>query len=476
MKIAVSMGKSALFLAIVPILFTGCASIEFQKLMNEGDQYREDGYFAAAYVRYRKACTVLPGDPRCRKKMEDLRAVLAPKKPKRPSSPKVQTRPTRRPDPPAPQENVTVFTHIIQPGETLSNIAMAYFDTYLTQIYYLPDKEILSNRKVPHQRAKRIGKVSDVIARVNRIDPRHLKSGDRIRIPKIVGLPFIRTMGVIEEMPRNEFSEWLASSLRHAPPPPPLLPPEPATVAEQPTKPVPDRSRSSPPSTRERKLLQEGIRLFEKKAFPEAIDRLQAVIAEDPGNQTARTYLARSHFQLGVDRFLAEQFAHAKESFQSALDYNPSCEECIDYIAQIKGKLVADKLQTGIQHYRAGRYAQAVSDLNEIVSMDPGDATAIEYLYRSHFQLAVDYCRRGDPAARQHLQASRQYLTRCGNCRTIEEEFKLTQNQKGDQYFYNDKFKKAASEWRPVVCIDPDYPNVSEKLKLATQLAEEMGQ
>jgi len=208
--------------------------------------------------------------------------------------------------------------HRVRQGETLSGIAMAYYGTYLTDVFYhIPRRQFMTQDVSPSAEAdavRRMGKVSDVIARLNELESSQLKVGSDVILPRIQGLPFHKE----KPKPVKTVPEIKASTTQ-----------SPEAAAE----PRPKEQTAAQTEAAFQDLLSEGRRHYEKERYAAAIVPFSAAHRLQPQDAVVRDYLYRSYAALGEKALKEKDYLRAARAFETALSYNPACEECREKMA-----------------------------------------------------------------------------------------------------------------------------------------------
>ncbi len=182
--------------------------------------------------------------------------------------------------------DIKFIEHIVKHGETISNIAENYYGTHKTIVFYEPDKQKYM--------------VSVIIQKFNKIDPKSLKIGEKIKLPAIEGLPFKKddlNMKGEKYVAYRKMAEKITDIQYH---------------------------------------IDTGTKLFKEKKFKEAIVEFNTVIDITPDNEAVLEYLSKSYFQQGKAFLNEKKYIMADEAFQTTLKYNPECQECVEFIKETK--------------------------------------------------------------------------------------------------------------------------------------------
>ena len=337
--------------------------------------------------------------------------------------------------------------HQIQPGESLSKLAQIYYGDY--QLFH-------------------------VIAKYNGItDPTTVKVGQKIKVPRLENVaprsqerPYRPEQA--EPAPDAPYSPETAESK------PPYETPEP--TAEPAETPQPE---SSEPVDQVAEYRETGIALFNEKKYDDAIVELQKVLSGAPDDAGAIDYISRSYVELGKAHLAANRVNEAKTAFTTALDYDDTCRDCQDLLAQCR-TIEADALRkSGERFFENNQYEKAISALERAVALNPDDTAAADLLFQTHYQKAlILYDKQDYLAARTDFSKAAAIKPDCGDCKQYIEKsmeaFKEFNYNEGIIFFGKEELKQAIESWEKVASVDPDYKDVRQNLKKANLLNERL--
>ncbi len=315
-----------------------------------------------AYDCYAQACQIESADYRCRKKMDDIMFRIKGET----SSPSQQNQsePTSLP-PPSVDEAFSGYNvdqsiqHTIRYGETLSDIAMYYYDTYKTQVYFVHHLNRFMTmetlRKLPDISRPRkyiVGNMADALRKINGLKVRNLPVSQRIIIPTVEGLPFIHKTAAQRPIPRQTLSSGSPSIANrrqttmakpfkakptspkpkqpspHPEPPPPSPEPSPSPT---PVPPIPENKPAKDPIP-VRSLLSKTIEQYHRAEFNSARISFQKLARPPYTSQTqklAMIYLSLIEMASGnwtkTDNYLRQLFRMDKDFGMDAIrDIRPA--------------------------------------------------------------------------------------------------------------------------------------------------------
>jgi tetratricopeptide (TPR) repeat protein len=285
--------------------------------------------------------------------------------------------------PSAVQEAYTI--HQIQPGESLAKVAQIYYGDY---------------------------KLFHVIASYNGItDPASIKVGQKVKVPRLE--PSVEPETDSPYLPEASESKPVAE-----------LPGSPAQSADA------ARSEASDTVDQVTGYRQMGIDLFNQQKYDEAIVEFQKVLNAAPEDADAIDYISRAYVETGREHLAANRLNDAKTAFITALDYDENCAECQALLARCR-TIEADILtKEGETLFQNNQFDEAISTLERAVALNPGDATATNLLFQTHFQKAlILYNKQDHLAAVSSFEKAAAIQSDCSECkRYIETVWRNTKN------------------------------------------------
>ena len=133
----------------------------------------------------------------------------------------------------------------------------------------------------------------------------------------------------------------------------------------------------------------------------------------------------------------------------------------------------------GIEFFNKMKYREAIAEFNKVINVNSDDATAVEYLARSHFQCAVAlFEKKNYLNAIKEFEISLQYNKSCPTCREYikksEKTYMEIHYKKGIAHFAKEQLAEAIIEWKLVQAIDSNYKAVVNNFKTATILLKRL--
>ena len=222
--------------------------------------------------------------------------------------------------------------HILQPGESLSKLAMVYYGD--------PEK-------------------FTVIARYNQITDAHLvRVGQAIKVPLLADLTpepkGEKTPEVVEEEEgRIPQGYWDWSSID-------------SEMAER-QRPS-EASKEADQIASYREL---GIELFREGRFQEALFEFNKVLCVYPHDQVTTDYSYRACFELGLVLFQMKDYLAAREQFLQSLQYKSDCQQCHAYVKESEELYKEMHYKRGIEFYGREQLSEAIKSWEMVQQLDP---------------------------------------------------------------------------------------------------------
>ena len=141
--------------------------------------------------------------------------------------------------------------------------------------------------------------------------------------------------------------------------------------------------------------------------------------------------------------------------------------------------VVAMYRDQGIDLFNQQEYQEAIVEFTKVVNVDPEDSTALEYLYKSHFEQAMTLFEKEDYLlAKKEFEACLPYQKNSQQCREYaikcEQMYMDLHYNKGVSYFGKEQLSDAIREWELVQAVDPGYKKVEENINKAKALMKRL--
>jgi tetratricopeptide (TPR) repeat protein len=141
--------------------------------------------------------------------------------------------------------------------------------------------------------------------------------------------------------------------------------------------------------------------------------------------------------------------------------------------------VVAMYRDQGIDLYNQKEYQGAIVEFTKVVNVNPEDRTALEYLYKSHFEQAMALFEKEDYlSAKKEFEACLPYQKDSQQCREYamkcEQMYMELHYNKGVSYFGKEQLSEAIREWELVQAVDPGYKKVEDHINKAKALLKRL--
>jgi hypothetical protein len=118
--------------------------------------------------------------------------------------------------------------------------------------------------------------------------------------------------------------------------------------------------------------LAQGMELFDQKEYKDAILEFDLAKKADPVNPKVLDYLYQAHYQQGLIHHSREEFLEATNSFEAALENNPNCEKCSEYMEKSLETYKEKHYTMGIYHFGKEQLKEAIAEWQVVKAIDPG--------------------------------------------------------------------------------------------------------
>ncbi|MBW1835023.1 MAG: hypothetical protein JRI62_09850 [Deltaproteobacteria bacterium] len=158
-------------------------------------------------------------------------------------------------------------------------------------------------------------------------------------------------------------------------------------------------------------------------------------------------------------------------------------EEPVDEEVEEEPEETVDEVEIyrdqGVEFFNQMKYQEAITEFNKVINVNPDDEISLEYLARSHFQLAKGLFEKKDYLkAKKEFEVSLQYNKKCPTCREYikksEETYMEIHYKRGVAYFGKEQLVEAIMEWELVLAVDSNYKEVANNIKKAKILLKRL--
>lgn len=126
-----------------------------------------------------------------------------------------------------------------------------------------------------------------------------------------------------------------------------------------------------------------GIELYIKGKFKDAIFKLNKAVAAIPDDHRTRIYLAKAYFQNAQIDYNKGDYMAAKKGFESALKYDSLCEKCSAHIIKSLESYKETHYNKGAVYYANQQLAQAVNEWEMVHELDPDYKDVAQKLHKA---------------------------------------------------------------------------------------------
>jgi tetratricopeptide (TPR) repeat protein len=186
---------------------------------------------------------------------------------------------------------------------------------------------------------------SEVIWETNQLPPNpRLTAGMLLKIPEIPGVPFIHP------------------DARRPAPAPPTAAPTPGAAKTEPPK-------DEPPEVNP--LLVEAREALERNDYVDAISDVDKLLAGSPGNRDAIAIKKQALYQQGKAQFAERKYDASYRALAQLAKLQPDYEDSPALLRQARTRVVEQHYSQGVKLYREEKLAEAVSEWQTVLELDP---------------------------------------------------------------------------------------------------------
>jgi tetratricopeptide (TPR) repeat protein len=224
--------------------------------------------------------------------------------------------------------------HTVQPGESFSLIAKAYYgDLHKYQV---------------------IMDFNDII------DPTALKVGQKIKVPGAdIAVAAVSDADVASRVRTEDVHEpeKEAKTAKEA------EKSEIAKIAE-------DDEETEPEVDQAANYKELGMEMYNQKSYLEAALEFEKVLNTNPDDAAAIDYVFKSYFEQAKISLQNQEYLVARNQFESALRHQPACGQCYRYIERSENLYKEDHYKRGMYHYGKQELEQAITEWQLVSDID----------------------------------------------------------------------------------------------------------
>jgi TolA-binding protein len=140
---------------------------------------------------------------------------------------------------------------------------------------------------------------------------------------------------------------------------------------------------------------------------------------------------------------------------------------------------VASYRDTGSKMFKEKKYREAVTEFKKVLKIYPDDDVALDYSYRSHFNMGMSLFEKKDfLSARSQFEESLRYNYDCDECqdyiKKCENLYLEVHYKMGMQYYGKEQLVEAMREWELVQLMDPNYKKVDRLINKAKTILKKL--
>ena len=114
-----------------------------------------------------------------------------------------------------------------------------------------------------------------------------------------------------------------------------------------------------------------ALALYRTQKYDQAIAKLEVLAKVNPQDTEVRSYLAKSHYQYGLELLEQEKFLQARDNFQATLKYDPNCEKCEQNVAKAESMFKDRHYRQGLAEFQREKLNEAIRQWEMVYKLDP---------------------------------------------------------------------------------------------------------
>jgi tetratricopeptide (TPR) repeat protein len=114
-----------------------------------------------------------------------------------------------------------------------------------------------------------------------------------------------------------------------------------------------------------------ALALYRKQKYAQAIVQLETLAEANPQDTEIRSYLAKSHYQHGLELFGKEEYMKARDAFKATLKYDPNCEKCEQSITKSESMFKDRHYRQGLADFQKENLTEAIQQWEMVYKLDP---------------------------------------------------------------------------------------------------------
>ncbi len=114
-----------------------------------------------------------------------------------------------------------------------------------------------------------------------------------------------------------------------------------------------------------------ALTLYRTQKYAAAIVKLEELAKANPKDAEIRSYLAKSHYQHGLELYSKEDYLKARDAFQASLKYDPKCEKCAQNITKSEDMFKDHHYRQGLADFQQEKLTEAIAQWEMVHKIDP---------------------------------------------------------------------------------------------------------